>query len=986
MKIRITKRSIKKYQVGGEPKLEDYPDYGSYMSAYNNWLSTGAVSPAMNAKPDPQQAVTSAPGTPMVQSSTPGILPKNIGPVFQLNGNQQPNYAWTNFGQAPTVPMPKRTVVQPDGTKVTTGDFGTPTTVYAVGNNQGTPVTNSPAIVPIKRLRNGKIVPINTPPKNKKNLSYELAQAVGMLHSGYRHFDNMAKMRKADIFGREAAFSAYGAAPKFRGNFTINEGLLRPDDRTVTEGMFSNQFLPQQNAMMMSAFGGVINPESMRIIIKKTPQNMAYGGQSGWGLDVGQRKVYTDMQDTPAETYTNTMSEEENPDQPYVLETEGGEEVLRPDGTKFRLVGPSHANGGIKNTAEQVPEGSFVFSKKLKEKRPEILAEFGVKYKKGGVSYSDISKKYKLNEYKAMLEDKNAPEDFKQTAALMMEKNLAKLNKLKMYHEEKKGFPGGMPMPTMPSIGPNAEMGGYMKFQGNKGISQVPRLIDIKTVLGDWSDDYQALEEKLLAKDNADLRDYMFGNFLKKFPKSELAKDPKGQEKFVQNFLEAQKQFMALKEKYKNNPNALLDNEWDKNNDRYNREAKELGFTPLSKDELKRFQAGFYDFGEALKDPKFHERFGKRFKIAAPGPKDTDSDDLSGLWISRVDGIAGNNTIRELASLRDMEEEPIYDIPEGDIPKEKPKPKWICINDTVIQTNSGIGYDSEEEAKANCGKKQGEIPFDYTDADKMNMAWRASRMVPNVYLPELYTLQRRSTPLALDDWFARVQNRQSTYNTAMDTARKTNQSQAVGSFLAGLVGAQDVNDIADVNSRNLDRVDRRDLVNMEMDYKTDMFNLGQRQEYMKGLDILGQQYDNALDQGVSKYIQARGNADVRRGRMYEQNSLAKNFYIDPNNLKLKFKGATSDIFTNPAFSVGTNGAGGIENLGAMYDQYYETFLKGIKSGTEEERKKRADMLAQRALFGSRGMNSQSFDAYGMPKGSSTRSAFYSYPGYEDDDQ
>ena len=234
-------------------------------------------------------------------------------------------------------------------------------------------------------------------------------------------------------------------------------GAFRPDQMVVNKGMFAQM-------------GGELNIDNMKIRITSGPDKMEYGGQAknGYGLDLGNGHIYGEMNPNPFNTISNTMSEIEDADEPYVLETEGDEEVLRPDGTKFRLKGKSHAEGGIKNTASQIPTGSFVYSKKLKETNPEILGAFNKTYKRGGVSYSDISKQYDLNKFKAILDDPNADALTKSTAQMMSDNYQKKLGQLALAQESKKGFKDGVPQVAMGSLA-EAAYGGYIPEYQTKG-------------------------------------------------------------------------------------------------------------------------------------------------------------------------------------------------------------------------------------------------------------------------------------------------------------------------------------------------------------------------------------------------------------------------------------------------------------------------------------------------------------------------------------
>jgi hypothetical protein len=289
-----------------------------------------------------------------------------------------------------------------------------------------------------------------------------LQQGIAVTSALTDFIDNKNQQNRFNSYMRDQQMSdnLYPVVQGSRGDYVqtgTSYGAFRPDQMVVNKGMFAQM-------------GGQLNLDNMKIRITSGPDKMEYGGQAknGYGLDLGSGRIYEDMNESSFDNVSNTMSEIKNPNEPYVLETEGDEEVLRPDGTKFRLKGKSHAEGGIKNTASQIPTGSFVYSKKLKENNPEILAAFNKTYKRGGVSYSDISKQYDLNKFKAILDDPNADPLAKSTAQMMTDNYKKKLGQLALAQESKKGFKDGVPQVAMNSLA-EAAYGGYIPQYQTKG-------------------------------------------------------------------------------------------------------------------------------------------------------------------------------------------------------------------------------------------------------------------------------------------------------------------------------------------------------------------------------------------------------------------------------------------------------------------------------------------------------------------------------------
>jgi len=185
----------------------------------------------------------------------------------------------------------------------------------------------------------------------------------------------------------------------------------------------------------------------MKIRITGGPKKMAYGGQSGYGFDLGQRNTYSAMSQNPYEEASRTLGPVDRKD--ANIEAEKGETVygdLNNDGHNEHMIigGKKHTQGG---TPLNVPEGSFIFSdtKKMKIKDPEVLKYFGLTPRKDGYTPAEIAKRYDVNKYKAILQDPYADSIKKKTASLMMESYEKKLGYLALIQESMKGFPQGIP-------------------------------------------------------------------------------------------------------------------------------------------------------------------------------------------------------------------------------------------------------------------------------------------------------------------------------------------------------------------------------------------------------------------------------------------------------------------------------------------------------------------------------------------------------------
>jgi hypothetical protein len=204
-----------------------------------------------------------------------------------------------------------------------------------------------------------------------------------------------------------------------------------------------------------------------------TPE-MAYGGQSGYGLNLNARRSYVEGADGPQDSYGRTLAPVDREDATY--EAEQGEVIvgdLDRDGRKEMLTfgGKPHSQGGTPANQE-----GFIFSKtKSMALRGPIVEKFG---KKAGTRHTiaDLAKQYDLTKLKAILDDPKADPLTQKTAELLRDQYESKLADLAMVQESMKGFPQGVPdiaakkygsapMGTEVQAGPMAAYGGMYKMQ-----------------------------------------------------------------------------------------------------------------------------------------------------------------------------------------------------------------------------------------------------------------------------------------------------------------------------------------------------------------------------------------------------------------------------------------------------------------------------------------------------------------------------------------
>lgn len=173
----------------------------------------------------------------------------------------------------------------------------------------------------------------------------------------------------------------------------------------------------------------------------------AYGGQMGYGLDLGSRRLWMNQDNDEQSTVHRSIKEV--PRNEANIEAEGGETALMPNGndntySHFNIQGKRHTNGGV---PLNVPEGTFIYSDTKKMKLGgSVLKVFG-KSDKTSKKYTPaaLAKQYDLNKYTAILENPNSSKLEKRTAELMIQNYNKKLAQLALVQEGKKGYPQGIP-------------------------------------------------------------------------------------------------------------------------------------------------------------------------------------------------------------------------------------------------------------------------------------------------------------------------------------------------------------------------------------------------------------------------------------------------------------------------------------------------------------------------------------------------------------
>jgi len=473
MKIRIIKKDLPKAQVGSISKAlsnmfsqpsslmnpQAVSSYFNNMGKTNYMADTQAVADARLRQANPGLGVT-----PQQQASQNAITTQPVVTSQTINTQQPAKRFWHS---------------EWDDEGFDTDPAGE----FYQGNTQ--------AAKPKKPLFSPGVV-------KAANTISDVTDAALVTGSVVNYFGQNAKIKEADRTFRRNQFDETVLSPQFRGNYNVNTGRFRDDvTRKPNEGMF--QMGGEEN------FSNINNMIKIRITGKPENLEFAYGGQSGYGLDLHQDGRYKDMPDSRADSVSNTI--QEVPRDEANIEAERGETVygdLDGDGglEHMKIGGKRHSQGG---TPLSVPEGSFIFSDtaKMKIKEENVLKYFGLPAKKGGYTPAEIAKRYNINKYKAIVENENADEMSKNTAQLMLKNYEKKLAYLSMVQESMKGFPQGAPQVAEGYMGEQEQLD-QAKYGGDLPEYQTKGQVNNRVAVWD-EDEQKALQEYMKKKYNVEI-------------------------------------------------------------------------------------------------------------------------------------------------------------------------------------------------------------------------------------------------------------------------------------------------------------------------------------------------------------------------------------------------------------------------------------------------------------------------------------------------
>jgi hypothetical protein len=667
-----------------------------------------------------------------------------------------------------------------------------------------------------------------------------------------------------------------------RGDYDINEGIYRP-----------NQLTPPNIGAAVAQFGGsMIKDTTMGKVKIRLKENgklsrMAYGGQSqgmSLGLDLGQKDVYRHMPKEKSEEVRSVIPQV--PRSQANIEAEKGETVygdLDGDGAleHMKIGGKRHTQGG---TPLDVPEGSFIYSDtpKMVIKDLKVLSEFGMSPRKSGYTPAEIAKKYDINKYKAIMEDPYVDGVRKSTAQIMIKNFQTKLAKLALVQEEMKGFPQGVPQivkDTFPEIAQQVEES-LAQRQGQQA-----------------NEDEQVMEQGLSDVDQEQMGEEQYAE---EAPEGEGEYEEEATPPYAFGGI-----FGDLAEFQDGGTNRypVWDPEYQKVISDYinNKYEVQMPINAADPNDPDRFTLpsrqsarggkrvyGEEDWRDAAHTADFEKRQAEFIKENPNWDPTKEGETLRfQQWYNKKakelglpEYFTSKNTF---SGLDDKFGEYTFSAPSLTPPPVQAKtvPGYICKDGKVqvfsypdeAARNAAGAKASQQEAEINCKPqpytRPGEIsqvvsskqiPGGWFPPDLVNMA-AASAIFPRKYLPYIAQAPYEPNRVSLEDWRAQAAARQSQFNKAAEvmgvygstTGQGANLSSAAGQQAEGLAG-----DIAQVNSRNVDRLNQ--FLQNERQRK-DQFNLlgaNRATELYKGNVIANQQYDNARRQYLNNIAKTYG--------------------------------------------------------------------------------------------------------------------------------
>ena len=169
--------------------------------------------------------------------------------------------------------------------------------------------------------------------------------------------------------------------------------------------------------------------------------------------------------------------------------------------------------------------------------------------------------------------------------------------------------------------------------------------------------------------------------------------------------------------------------------------------------------------------------------------------------------------------------------------------------------------------------------------DKLSLL-TAGLIPPQAYVPSVAELPYRQGDLVLEYWLSKAQQRQQTYNTSANTLGQYQPGTALASnlsFLQGQTGEGVSQDIAQVDSRNVDRANQFMAQELQRKSMNDMYNTNARDKRYEGLVTTKQNLDNARRKYLSGITKATNNMWANRMYLDMVNKVNPIYNVDPRS-------------------------------------------------------------------------------------------------------
>lgn len=606
------------------------------------------------------------------------------------------------------------------------------------------------------------------------------------------------------------------------------------------------------------------------------------------------------------------------------VEAEVGETVFTNTGSDdmvehFKIAGKKHSQGG---TPLDLADGSFIFSDKLKVRDPKLLEFFNEKGKNKTIA--EIASKYKINDFKSVLQDKDADRLSKKTAELNMNNAVEKLSALAMLQESMKGLPQGMSdmfnpfmektKMTPEDMLPTEEISQgiqrpqpMMMFGGN-----LPKYVDG----GEWGKadesariQYEYIEKEL--QNNPEFRKALWeeynkafennSNFGSGYAKAKNAIKRKNEKEVFDDFLDFQKRnlmFKSHKDPIANTPQNSYYRKNDKGQLIKQTSSKELeelakkrGVPMPSKDDAAAQQLAFVAFNELVKNKSNYKNLEvlEPFGALLEGKKNEKGvNELEASGLSRADGDYTNTTAGEVSFF--------------DVSKIKPKAESEkTVVDEVVTKDEPYKWDPTKIGNINTSPKSMNAPFWTQDINNINRAL-ASKMAIKKYdnfVPGTNLETADTAYYSPERAIAAINQQVQTGMNASESFTGSQQQAANFAQMQGQAMDQVANVISDYADKNVGIFNQTEQYNTQLANQKAMQDANMQKLAHDERVTLNQNYDNAIQAAKDKITFAYNNALTNRGETQALNLMTPNYQVDPITGLTTFK-PSANIFTGKA--------------------------------------------------------------------------------------